>query len=114
MVDCSIYKVPLVDAANYKLFPVQSVQVAMALSGLLRFCLVLAAITSASAQVKILQSNDDGWAAANIRAQNNALNAAGYDVSDFFDNVTVPLTKVSIHSGRHCCSCGEQIWYRFL
>ena len=33
-------------------------------------------------QVKIVQTNDDGWAVANIRAQNDALVAAGFDVSD--------------------------------
>lgn len=31
--------------------------------------------------VNILQTNDDGWAVANIRALNNDLIAAGYDVS---------------------------------
>ncbi len=29
---------------------------------------------------KILLTNDDGWAVAQIRAEYNALNAAGYDV----------------------------------
>lgn len=28
----------------------------------------------------VLQTNDDGWAVANIRALNDALNAAGFDV----------------------------------
>ena len=32
------------------------------------------------AQIKILQSNDDGWAVANIRALNTALNEAGFNV----------------------------------
>lgn len=29
---------------------------------------------------KIVLTNDDGWAVAQIRAQNDALKAAGYDV----------------------------------
>ena len=29
---------------------------------------------------KIVLTNDDGWAVANIRAQNDALRAAGFDV----------------------------------
>ena len=37
--------------------------------------------SSAHAQTKILISNDDGWASANIRAQYAALRAAGYNVS---------------------------------
>ena len=49
----------------------------MAFARLLRFCLALTAITSVNAVWNILQTNDDGWAVANIRAQNNALNAAG-------------------------------------
>ena len=32
------------------------------------------------AQIKILQSNDDGWAVANIRALNTALNEAEFNV----------------------------------
>lgn len=37
---------------------------------------------STNAQTKVLISNDDGWASANIRAQYAALKAAGYDVSE--------------------------------
>lgn len=32
-------------------------------------------------RTNILITNDDGWAVANVRAQNDALKAAGYDVS---------------------------------
>lgn len=32
---------------------------------------------------KIVLTNDDGWAVAQIRAQNDALIAAGYDVNIF-------------------------------
>ncbi|KDQ54581.1 hypothetical protein JAAARDRAFT_60562 [Jaapia argillacea MUCL 33604] len=41
---------------------------------------ILAASTASQAATKILQSNDDGWAVANIRAQYSALVSAGYDV----------------------------------
>ncbi|KAH8101318.1 sure-like protein [Cristinia sonorae] len=40
---------------------------------------LLAASASASAQ-KIILTNDDGWATAQIRAQNDALKALGFDV----------------------------------
>lgn len=39
--------------------------------------------TLASAQSKIVLTNDDGWATANIRAQDTALTSAGFSVSDF-------------------------------
>ncbi|EJD00403.1 acid phosphatase [Fomitiporia mediterranea MF3/22] len=52
----------------------------MTRSGILRLSCLLLVITSVLAQVKILQSNDDGWAVANIRAQNTALVAAGFNV----------------------------------
>lgn len=32
-------------------------------------------------RTNILITNDDGWTVANVRAQNDALKAAGYDVS---------------------------------
>jgi 5'-nucleotidase len=40
--------------------------------------LALALASVAAAKVTVLQTNDDGWAVANIRATNDALNAAGY------------------------------------
>jgi 5'-nucleotidase len=43
--------------------------------------LALAFASTASA-TNVLLSNDDGWAVANIRATNDALKAAGYDVCD--------------------------------
>jgi len=43
------------------------------LSVLLRFAFV-------DGQTKIVLTNDDGWAVANIRAQNSALIAAGFNV----------------------------------
>ncbi|KAF9054080.1 survival protein sure-like phosphatase/nucleotidase [Panaeolus papilionaceus] len=42
--------------------------------------LSLALATLASAQTKIVLTNDDGWAVAQIRAEYNALKAAGYNV----------------------------------
>lgn len=33
--------------------------------------------------IRIVQTNDDGWAVANIRAQFDALTKAGYDVRAF-------------------------------
>ncbi|KAL5522068.1 hypothetical protein ACEPAF_1924 [Sanghuangporus sanghuang] len=46
----------------------------------LRVVVLFFAFTLASAQVKIVQTNDDGWAVANIRAQNTALVTAGFNV----------------------------------
>ncbi|KAJ7260903.1 sure-like protein [Mycena haematopus] len=40
----------------------------------------LACAVSAQTANKIVLTNDDGWAVAQIRAQNDALNAAGYNV----------------------------------
>lgn len=45
------------------------------ISGLV-FCSVQAALSQ-----KIILTNDDGWAVAQIRAQHDALIAAGFDVS---------------------------------
>ncbi|KAF7307745.1 SurE domain-containing protein [Mycena kentingensis (nom. inval.)] len=42
--------------------------------------LIFASLASIVASQKILLTNDDGWAVAIIRAQENALNDAGYDV----------------------------------
>ncbi|KAJ7147296.1 survival protein sure-like phosphatase/nucleotidase [Mycena filopes] len=42
--------------------------------------LALACAAAAQTAKKIVLTNDDGWAVAQIRAQNNALKAAGYDV----------------------------------
>lgn len=41
----------------------------------------LSVITAANCQVKIVHTNDDGWAVANIRAQDTALVNAGFNVS---------------------------------
>ncbi|KLO06234.1 acid phosphatase [Schizopora paradoxa] len=47
-----------------------------------KFLILLLAFveTSFGGQTTILHTNDDGWAVANIRAQDSALKAAGYDV----------------------------------
>ncbi|KAJ7822461.1 survival protein sure-like phosphatase/nucleotidase [Mycena leptocephala] len=42
--------------------------------------LALAFVVSAQTAKKIVLTNDDGWAVAQIRAQNDALKAAGYNV----------------------------------
>ncbi len=39
-------------------------------------------VTSAAFCQNIVLTNDDGWAVAQIRAQNNALIAAGFNVRD--------------------------------
>lgn len=41
----------------------------------------LALVSVVYGQVKIVLTNDDGWATANIRAQNDALKDVGFDVS---------------------------------
>lgn len=43
--------------------------------------LLIAAYVQLSSAVKVVLTNDDGWATAQIRAQYEALTAAGYDVS---------------------------------
>lgn len=47
----------------------------------LSVALILAALSIARAQVKIVHTNDDGWAVANVRAQFSALVDAGFNVS---------------------------------
>ncbi|KAI5122402.1 hypothetical protein M0805_002953 [Coniferiporia weirii] len=46
----------------------------------LRVLVSLTAVVGVYGQAKILLTNDDGWAVANIRAQNTALRNAGYNV----------------------------------
>lgn len=46
----------------------------------LSIALVLAALNIARAQIKIVHTNDDGWAVANVRAQFSALMDAGFNV----------------------------------
>jgi 5'-nucleotidase len=42
--------------------------------------IVALAATTVPAQVKVVMSNDDGWAVANIRAQFEAFEDAGFNV----------------------------------
>ena len=52
---------------------------------MLSFKLALCAIFIGSTLAqKVVLTNDDGWAVAQIRAQNDALKAAGFDVSMIF------------------------------
>jgi len=44
------------------------------------FCALVVLAQICAGSVTILHTNDDGWAVANIRAQDTALRAAGYDV----------------------------------
>ena len=51
-----------------------------------RVALLWALLSAHAAQAEattILQTNDDGWAVANIRAQFDAFQAAGFNVSSF-------------------------------
>lgn len=41
------------------------------------------AVLPTRCQIKIVHTNDDGWAVANIRAQNTALRNARFNVSKF-------------------------------
>ncbi|THH05555.1 hypothetical protein EW145_g4708 [Phellinidium pouzarii] len=45
-----------------------------------RILVSLAAIVGANSQIKIVHTNDDGWAVANVRAQDTALVNAGFNV----------------------------------
>ena len=49
----------------------------------------LALLALAAHAERIVISNDDGWAVAQIRAQFNALAAAGHDVCDTLDGGTM-------------------------
>ena len=57
---------------------------------------------------KIVITNDDGWAVAQIRAQNDALKAAGFDVSRFAVFYKIPLTRVYTE-GHLVCPCRESV-----
>jgi 5'-nucleotidase len=48
-------------------------------------CLAALIIVVSAQTTKIVLTNDDGWAVAQIRAQNDALKAAGYDVRFAFE-----------------------------
>ena len=66
----------------------------------LSWCSAVLAINDGSA--KIVISNDDGWATANIRAQNSALREAGHNVSLVFFFLILQIasearTPFSIH-----------------
>ena len=50
-------------------------------SSLLLQVVLTSLFVTAQCQTKVVLTNDDGWAVAQIRAQNDALKAAGYDVS---------------------------------
>ncbi|CAK5283298.1 unnamed protein product [Mycena citricolor] len=52
----------------------------MAFRTLVLAALVSLALAAPSTKTKIVLTNDDGWAVANIRAQYDALTTAGYDV----------------------------------
>ena len=60
--------------------------------------------TVVTARVKVVLSNDDGWAAANIRAQNAALELAGYNVSHCFSFFLCEAHFVRL-SARECVGC---------
>ena len=60
--------------------------------------------SSVHAQNKILISNDDGWASANIRAQYAALRAAGYNVS-LRRNLVKDEYMSDYHGGVICRLC---------
>lgn len=57
---------------------------------------------------KIVITNDDGWAVAQIRAQNDALKAAGFDVSRLPVLYRISLTRVYTE-GHLICSCRESV-----
>lgn len=66
--------------------------------------LLLAAVASAQ---RIVISNDDGWAVAQIRAEVDALRTAGYDVRpDISRSVALTLTETV---GDPVCACGQQL-----
>ena len=56
----------------------------MTLSKVALWTLLSALAGQATAQRKVVLTNDDGWATANIRQQFTALQDAGYNVSHFF------------------------------
>lgn len=54
--------------------------------------LILALGTVSNAQKKVVLTNDDGWAVAQIRAEYTALQAAGYNVKSIILRPTVSVT----------------------
>ena len=52
-------------------------------------------LTAVACAQKILITNDDGWAVAQIRAEYTALKAAGYNVGSFRDRAEVVLADLS-------------------
>ena len=62
-------------------------------------------VLAVQGQVKnIVLTNDDGWAVAQIRAQNDALKAAGFNVS-----VQDSLLLIAVQADAYCCLLGRSV-----
>lgn len=62
---------------------------------------------------KIVLTNDDGWATAQMRAQLDALIAEGYDVRSFFVSLVIPVTlmrMLGLWLGRHVRHVRKPVW----
>jgi 5'-nucleotidase len=79
-----------------------------------RFTL-LASLLVAGQATNIVLTNDDGWAAAIIRAQYDALVAAGNSVCLVNELAGgAERSSSTIRTGCTVCSCGQQIWNRIF
>lgn len=71
------------------------------------FTVLLCCLRTALAQYKVVLTNDDGWAEAQIRAEYEALNEAGFDVSESMTGRVRLLIRTE--EGCLVCSCRKQI-----
>ncbi|KAJ7088546.1 sure-like protein [Mycena crocata] len=75
--------VPLSNVPSFKLKCQRSSAVTLAMMLQTVLLATLSLTVSAQTANKILLTNDDGWAVAQVRAQNDALKAAGYNICRF-------------------------------
>lgn len=69
--------------------------------------LVLVSLVTGTSAQKILLTNDDGWAVAQLRDEYNQLTAAGYQVSSIsYRDPTISFISFNTkYSGHPLCAC---------
>lgn len=73
----------------------------------------LLALASIVRSTQIVLTNDDGWAVAQIRAQKDALTAAGHKVR----LLSIPRGECSpmpFYAGHSVCTCRGPVWDRLI
>lgn len=81
--------------------------------------LSLLALVTVVTATNIVLTNDDGWAVAQIRAQNTALKNAGYTVRTSFKfaawvGIGMEADTLGSLSGHSVCACRKPVRYRLL